>query len=462
MSAPAVATPGFAGFRASVGVCLAILRRSWGLMSLSLVGWLVVVLESRPAYGDPARPPVGDWPIEEMGLSFCLAWATALGLRSQLLGPELYLPASARTRSLAIALVTTVVSTCSFAALAGLDVALGGPGVDPIPALLAIFTVGVGFGLLEVLDRAPVWARSVFALALTVALVTWAMPTVRTRTDLLRVLPFVGAGYIVLFGRLPPSWRVNFAPAFLRLGIRDTAFPAAPADPIQAIRALLAAERTRSLAWRLLPGAVAAASRWPSYALGVQHSPGADLIVGVGTTLFAIVPFILPISEFGMDAVPVAMTLPVSPLAVHHAAIREAAIRCAVQFGIFAVFEAVRFGIGRLTAIPVEVAHSITLMEVLIVYAWPVPMFALTLGAAAWVSYPSRLKVFLAKVAMIGVSIPAAMTVMFVSMPPHATVDDLSGAWLRVLALTTLLGLCALALGELRARRAWRPYREAA
>jgi hypothetical protein len=266
------------------------------------------------------------------------------------------------------------------------------------------------------------------------------------------------AGVVLLLSRLPKSWLQYPAPAFLQGGIRDTAFPAGGADPILAVRALLAAERARSVGWRLVPLAAYTLVRWFAYPLGPDDDRGVwDLVGWFGHPLFVIIPFILPLSAFGIQAAGVALTLPVAPLTVHHATIREAAIRGGMVFGAFAIFESLWFGIGALVAGGVDLQASV----VLGVWAWIVPAFAMSLGASAWVSYPSPLRVFLVKVAMIAGALPL-LVVWFLWGLELRSLTWIAERWVHACALLTLLGLLALLLGEIRARRAFRPYRSVA
>ena len=453
MNGSAAATAPFAGFAASVWTCVALLRRSWVLLGLSLVTWSAVV---GCMALDVSR-------VFVIGASVISSAALLLSLRSHLLGAGLYLPASARTRSLAIALVGTLASLAGFmfvAGLGGLVPAVRGL-IDPtLPG--AILATGAVSVLPELMERKHPWLDRVSTVVLVGALTWRAGPDATRSGDLFRLLPVAAAGVLLLVTLLPKSWLKYPAPAFLQVGIRDTAFPAGVADPILAVRALLAAERGRSVGWRLVPLAPYALALWGAYGLGPGDRPVWDLVGWVGLPLFAMIPFILPISAFGVEAAGVALELPVPPLKVHHAVIREATIRAGVVFGVFSAYEALRFGIRALTVTPVTDAAHVPFVVLLGLYSWPIPAFALCLGASAWLSYPSPLRVFLVKVAAIGASIPLALGFSILRGPSRLTLELIMQRWVHACALLTLLGLLALLLGELRARRAFRPYRSVA
>ncbi len=456
MSAPAVATPRFAGFRASVGVCGDLLRRSWALLIVAGLACGIVALS---LFVHPRL-------LYVVGSSLLLAATPLVALRSQLLGSELYLPASARTRSLAVALAGTALSGGMYSGAAViLGVALpDGPVLDPTPVLACILGVGAASLLPEVLERVPPLVGWIAGLGALAAVIWGGASTSPTEGDLLRLVPLVTACGVLLVSRLPRPWLRHVAPALVSPGIRDSAFPAAPADPILAVRALLAAERGRSVAWRLVPAGLYVLLQTLVFPLESGDHPVWELFSSFGIPLFVLVPFILPVSAFGAQATPVVLTLPVAPLAVHHAVVREAAIRAGMVFGIFAAYEAVPFSIRTLTSAPVSGASHLAWVVLLGLYSWPVPAFAMSLGASAWVSYPSPLRVFLVKMGVIAGSVPVLLVLfgwLVLDRADHSW-ENMMGFLVQLQAFTTLLGLFALLLGELRARRAWRPYREAA
>lgn len=455
MNSAVVTTSPFAGFEASVRTCVALLRRSWPLLGISLVTWSAIVVSL--AF-DVSR-------VYVIGTSVISSAALLLSLRSHLIGPELYLPASARTRSLAIALVGTLASLMAFTCVAvlggGLILSLDRSLFDPTPVVLAILATGAVSVSPEVLggDHPRLgWITGVFFWG---AMLWQGASEVSSSGDLARLLPLAVAGAILLVSRLPKSWLQYPAPAFLQGGIRDAAFPAGVADPILAVRALLAAERARSVGWRLSPLAAYALVRCVAYPLPPGDHGGWDLVGWFGLPLFATIPFILPISAFGVEATPVALTLPAAPLSVHHAVIREAEIRAGLVFGAFVVVKASWFGVGVLTSVTAPSDHVRTWIEVLGLWSWLAPAFALSVGASAWISYPSQLRVFLFKVAGIATFFPM-LGVFIIGGSLGQGFEQVMQRWVQVCVAYTLLGLVALLLGELRARRAFRPYRSVA
>lgn len=453
MTGPAAMAP-FAGFEASVRTCVALLGRSWPLLGISLVTWSAIVVCMAL---DVSRAFV-------IGASVVSSAAILLSLRSHLIGPELYLPASARTRSLAIALVGTIASLGAFscvAVLGGFILSQDGPLIDPTPVLLGILATGAVSVSPEVLggDHPRLgWITGVFFLG---ALLWQGAAEVNSSGDLARLLPLAVAGAILLFSRLPKSWLQHPAPAFLQGGIRDVAFPAGVADPILAVRALLAAERARSVGWRLVPIVVYSFSSWATRGTPHHLDPASSLALWGGLLLFAVIPVIFPVSAFGVEATPVALTLPAAPLSVHHAVIREAAIRAGMVFGVFAIWwvlSSLSISSNRFGPLP-DPVHLVGSLS------WLVPVFSLILGASAWVSYPSPLPVFLVKAGMIASSIPLGLGWFGRAMYKNARAEDSVGllldTYFQLCALLTLLSLLALLLGELRARRAFRPYRSA-
>lgn len=454
MSAPVAAIAPFAGFGASVWTCVALLRRSPFTLGMCILMWgNLVLLNGLPDRGASVTLVII--------LSLVLSGSVLVALRSQLLSTDIYLPASARTRSVAIALVGTVSSALGLVGVLAVAAAVTGNfSVDATPMLPIILAVGAASTLPELWSGYHPrlgWITGVF---FWTALLWQGASEVDSSGDLARLLPLFVAGVVLLLSRLPRSWLQYPAPAFLQGGIRDTAFPTGVADPILAVRALLAAERGRSVGWRLAPLAAYALVRWVAHPLPPGDHGGWNLLGWVGLPLFATIPFILPVSAFGVEATPVALTLPVAPLAVHHAVIREATIRAGMVFGAFVMVKASWFGVGALTSFTAPGDHVRTWIEVIGLYAWPIPAFALSLGASAWVSYPSPLRVFLVKVAGIATLLPL-LVVFFIAGSVAHPFGDVMALVVQAHALLTLLGLLALLLGEIRARRAFRPYRSA-
>lgn len=454
MTGPAAATSPFAGFEASVWTCVALIRQSPFVFGISVLAWastlVVSGLADRGASLSTER-------LFAIGSSIGIASSVVLALRSQLLSSDIYLPASARTRSLAIALVGTVSSALGLL-LAVAAVVTGDFSVHAAPMLAIILVVGAASTVPEVVGGDHPHLVWTIGVALLTMLFWRSVSDLKTSGDLARVFTIAAGGVLLLIPLLPRSWLQYRAPAFLQGGIRDTAFSAGGADPILAVRALLAAERGRSVGWRLVPAAAYTLVRWAAYPLGPGHA-GWDLLGWLGLPLLATIPYILPISAFGVQASGVALQLPVPPLRVHHAVIREATIRAGMVYGAFVGVEAIRFGVGALTSVAAPSDHVV--LAVLGLWSCVLPGFTVVVGASAWVSHPSPLKVFLVKMVMLTAALPTLLLFVLWS-GAHVSFEALVERWLWACALLTLLGLLALLLGELRARRAFRPYRSVA
>lgn len=431
MNAPTAASRSFTGFGASFRACAALLGRSWTNAGFSLGLWSVAVA-LQPFRNDP--------PLQTL-LAACLSAAPLLDLRTSFLQLGPGLPVAPRTRSLAVACAGTLCTLTAFALCAGLRLSVTGDPGSVLAPLTGILTAG---GLSLCPEFSALWLIPIGGLGL-VDLYGWHM-------GLFELRPWhVLLGLSILAGsRIPNQTRA--LPRAIPTGSRiaDAAFPPGPADPTAAVRALLGAGRWASIAWRLAPLVVVTLLRFAS-PIASEEREVWQFLGWWGVPALAAVSFVLPISAFGITAADVAMQLPVRPLAVHHAVIREAAARAGLLFSIFLVHGAALSCFAAPTvSTPDDAAIGLVLR-----YLWVAPMFVCTLAAAAWVSYPSRLKVFLFKLGSIGLSPPlgtAAFIWAFTNAPDHPVRHVLAAY-----AVVTLLGLVALALGELRARRAFSP-----
>ncbi len=428
-----------AGFGASVAMATRLVFARWWLPLASLGQWCVVLTLGVFYRGDYRGETA-----QSFVLALVFASTTVSCLRTLLVGEDCALPTTAMTRSVAVAVTAFTASAAAFLLV---NVAWYGPtrvllGGEPpqVPVLFGILAASL-LGLLPDLAGTPGAPQPKRLVAVTTLLLVagptaWAWAD-GTSTQMILwpvVIPMLVSNTFIAV--LPaasaqtglPWLRALFHPPI----VPDTAL-AGPADPILALRRVLAIGRTRRVGMRLGISILAALAGHLVLALftaGGTEMLGFWLLLGMGFAMF-------PVSMVDQSFVAALVETPVPGLAVQHAFLREAA----VQLGL-TLLVAVPASASWLVVVDGYSASAVE-AEAPALLAWG----TVVLAPAAWLVWGGvRTRLAWLAIAFLGfqfVAIPAIFSPTLRAALPYGV---------------AAFGLVALLAGEVVARRRYRPY----